>query len=442
MERRGQEPTPRLDIERALGRIYEDQMLQFTATGYRLYGYAETGEANMHTIQSGESEHVFRVPVKEPVLQKEVASLDELFDNDDHHYDDGQIADSIDTTEYKEWVESLIGPQAITQAAHMEVSRRELEGDSETLPCSNCQGKLRFEHACSCTMGGTTFIDMTDDSEAVSLRENGVADPDCGTCGGSGKQQNDCPVCEGCGKQAKYPQIILNNELTGEERTLRLNLAALIAAGEVEVDWVGQEKVYANDYQVADKIIRFNVSDYIDRNLAQMGIDKKNSARVTQYGIAMLQSERANITANRAWWRKHEGKVETGPMHTVRGRNLKTEVPTPASILENAQKNLAATFAHPYGKMKNEQGIVVAEKWTIRPLRPIDETLADIRTFLEQHHYTLGFSHSFIATGEVGPSFYILDSDGNALHQLSCEYYMRESLENAWLALQTVIKQK
>ncbi len=108
---------------------------------------------------------------------------------------------------------------------------------------------------------------MTEESEdsTVKLREDGVPDPDCGTCEGSGKTQNDCPYCEGCGMAAKYPHIILKNEVTGEERVLKLDLATLIVNGEVEVEWGGYEKLYPNDYQVGEKIIRFKVSAWIDK---------------------------------------------------------------------------------------------------------------------------------------------------------------------------------
>ena len=56
----------------------------------------------------------------------------------------------------------------------------------------------------------------------------------------------------------------------------------------------------------------------------------------------------------------------------------------------------------------------------------------------EEKGYTVGYSLSFIATGEVGPSFYLLDQNGNALTQLSVDYDVREAIENAKLALQNI----
>ena len=438
MERGNRDPAPQIDLEQALWRIHEGQMLQFTPTGFRLFEYVETGETDVRSMRAGESEYVFRVPVREPVIQKDVSSLDELFDANDeeYHYDDGRIADEINTDEFRAWLETLITPEDVKEAAANELERREVEGDEETIPCGNCKGKARFESNCSCTHGGTTFVDMTGETEhsTVKLREEGVPDPECGTCEGSGKTQNDCPYCEGCGMAAKYPHIILKNEVTGEERVLMLDLATLIVNDEVAVEWGGQEKLYPEDYQVGEKIIRFNVSAWIDRNLAEMGIDKENAARITGESIGKIESERANVIGRRAYWRKHEGEIKTGFNH---GQDNMTA----DDVLDAGQRSLAHTYAWPYGRIKDEDGVVVAEEWVMRPLRPIGDALEDIKTAMAEYRYTLGFTQSFIATGETGPSFFLLDKDGNALQQLSNDYYVRESLENAWLTFQKIREQ-
>jgi hypothetical protein len=215
-------------------------MLQFTADGFSLLGYIETGETRVHTIKVGESEFSARIPVKESVVQKTVANIDELFETRDesYHFDDGHTADKIDTAEFQAWVESLVTPEDVRAAAVKELERREVEGDEEMIPCGTCKGRARFENDCSCNNGGVTFVDLTETEKdsTVSLREKGVPDPDCGTCGGSGKMQNDCPYCEGCGQSVKYPYIILKNEVTGEERVLKLDLANLIVNEEIEVE--------------------------------------------------------------------------------------------------------------------------------------------------------------------------------------------------------------
>lgn len=430
MERGNQEPNPRCGLEEVLWRIDEGQMLQFTATGFRLFEYIETGETHVHSMKDGESEYVVRVPVREPVIQKDVSSLAEVFDPDeeDYHDDDGHIADEINTDEFKAWVESLVTPADVQEAAVKELERREVEGDEETIPCGNCKGKAHFEINCSCTRCGTIFVDMAEGS-TVKLREDGVPDPDCGTCEGSGKRQNDCSYCEGCGMAAKYPHIILRNEVTGEERVLKLDLAMLIVNGEVEVEWGGYEKLYPDDYQVGEKIIRFNVSSWIDKNIAEIGIDKENAARIRGDSIGKIESERANVIGRRAYWQKREGEVNTGFDH---GQDDMTA----DEVLNNGQRNVSHAYAWPYGKIKDDNGVAVAEEWVMRPRRPIEDALEDLKTAIGEHGYTLGFARSFIATGETGPSFFLLDNDGNALQQLSNDSCIRESLENAWLTFQ------
>lgn len=432
VERGNHEQRPEVKLEDALHRIYEDQMLQFTENGFRLYEYIETGETDIRAVKVGESEHVYRIPIKEPMLQKDVSRLAELFDPDeeDGHYDDGHV-NRIDTEEFRAWLESLLSPEEIQAAAIREFERRQTEGDTETVPCGNCKGKMQFESTCWCTHGGTTFTDITNESDGSTtrLRPEGEADPDCQTCEGSGKTTNNCPCCEGSGKAAKYPYIILQNEVTGEERILKLDLATLIVNGEVEVEYKGYEIQYPNDYQVSQKFLYFNVSDYIDRNIAGMGIDKANSALVSGEKIHMIESSRANTSSGSAWWRKRDGEVETGTKGN--SENLSAD-----EILEKAQMNISAAYAWPYGKIKDDEGVVRADKWLIRPLQPIENTFEDLKAAIIEQGYTLGFNHSFIATGEVGPSFYLLDSNGNALAQLSNEYSIRDSLENAWATFQ------
>lgn len=410
-------------------------MLQFTPSGFRLFEYIETGETAVHSAEVGEAEYVFRVPVSEPVLQKDVSSLTELFDSaaESFDYDDGRIADAIDTDEFRAWVESLTSPDDIKEAAAQELARRAVQGDEEIVPCTNCKGKARLEGSCSCTYGGTTFVDMTGESEGavVAMREDGQPDPGCGTCEGSGRTQGDCPYCEGCGKAAKYPSIILTNEVTGERSALKLDLAALIVNGEVDVEWGGYEKVYPHDFQASDKILRFNVSAYIDRNIAHMGIDKENVIRISGDGVYQIESERANVTGRHAYWRKREDTISTS-------FNKGQDDMAAADVLAEAQANLARAYAWPRGKIKNAEGVVIAEEWVLRPLRPIEDALEDLKTAVASYGYTLGFTQSFIATGETGPSFFLLDNEGNAVQQLSNCYYMRESLENAWLALQSL----
>jgi hypothetical protein len=385
-----QEPKPEIGLEQRLARIaYEGQMLQFAPTGFRLYQYMETGETVMRSIKAGESEHVFRVPVREPVLQKEAETIEGLFGEEDERVRYNPAAGEIEDEEYQIWKESLLKPEDLTAAADKELERREAEGDEETIACGNCRGKMHFEINCSCTHGGTTFMDLTDESETVKLREEGEPDPDCETCEGTGKYTNDCPCCQGSGLSTKYPQILLINEVTGEERLLKLDLAALVASGEIGMEVREHQSVYT-DFKAGNIILDLKLSDYIDRHIAAMGIDKENAVVASEYGVSKIPS----------------------------------------------QKDLSRAHAWSSGRSRDENGLLEPERWVMRPIRSFNETLEDLKISLAERGYTLGFSHTFIATGETGPSFFILDEHGQALQQISNDYDVRESLENAWLAVQ------
>jgi hypothetical protein len=277
-----------------------------------------------------------------------------------------------------------------------------------------------------------THTDLTGESEdaaPITLRESGTADPGCGACEGAGTRRVVCITCEGCGQTEKYPHIILKNAETGEQRVLRLDLAQLLANDDITADWTGTELVYY-DYEVSNKILRFRVSDYIDRNIAGMGIDQNNAAIAREDGLIKIDSTRANVTARPAFWRKQGDVIQKG---TVQDHDQAAD-----ETLYLGQEEIARLYGWPYSKVANAEGSVIGTEWLLRPVRPMEETLADMKTALAQHNFTLGYSRSFIATGESGPSFFLLDNDGNALTQLSSGYFMRESLENAWLAFQQI----
>ena len=153
-------------------------------------------------------------------MQNEASSLSELLDSDDkdYRYDDGRLADKIDTAEFKQWLASLIKPEDIVEAAKFELVRREIEGDQVTIPCSNCRGRVR----------------------------------------------NSCPDCEERG-QVRNTRASFCNEITGAERVLRLDLATLIVSNEVAVERDGYERIYLGDDQDGEQLLDFKVPDYIKK---------------------------------------------------------------------------------------------------------------------------------------------------------------------------------
>lgn len=435
MERISQDPEHQKDLERALWQIDESKMLLFTPTGYRLFGYVDTDETQVHTVKTGESEYVFRLPVKRPIILKEASNAVDLIDDEYEYRPDttDEVKHSIDDPEYKEWAEAQMTPKDLVVAAIQELDQRIAFGNEEKLPCQNCSGQAVFEVACTCTFGGVTFIDMVNAEEdsVTKLREHGVPDPGCGACAGSGKKTSDCPHCEGSGITAKYPTIILKNEMTGVVRELKLDIARLIVSGDAVIEESGDERDYLQGSKAAEKNLTIRLSPYIQKNLIEMGIDTQNSVRIVEDTIMKLQPEKADVFARRVWWKKQDDKVQ-------KGYGYKQKRMTPDDVLEAAQRALSHSFSWPYGKTKDADGVFVSEEWVIRPLRPLHEALSDLRVAVERHGVHLGFTNSFIATGESGPAFYLVDDEGRALQQLSSDYYIRESLENAWLAFQRI----
>lgn len=405
-------------------RLIHGAVVEFAADTFRFYTMEDTGETRL--VMDVE------VPEKAPVVQAEAASLSELLQSE--HPPERPSAgaqreeretSAIDTTELDAWKENLIQPEQIITAAKEELQRREVLGDSETIPCVNCNSEPYKELDCiECEayrelqrMEGEEF----EDDEAD-------ANPDCKLCDGSGTRLSECPYCEGTGETAKYPYLILENEMSGEQRVLKLDVAALIDENEAGIEWGGFTKVYSEDNQSSEQILKINIADYIDRNIAEIGVDKHNAMMIWEEGLTTIPSSHSNTEALRAHFGKHRGNTKTG-------FHLGHENMTAQEALENAQRGLARAHAWPRGKIKDEHGVAFAEQWTMRPLRPIEESLEDLKNAVAERGYTLGFSYSFIATGEVGPTWFVLGDGGEKLAKLDQDYDVRASIENAWLAL-------
>ena len=269
------------------------------------------------------------------------------------------------------------------------------------------------------------------------MREKGIPDPDCGRCEGSGKTPaSPCRRCNGCGKVAKYPIIILKNEMTGEERMLKLDVAALINEGEVKVIWYKLDNIDLRGVpsQYLRRNLRFKVSDYIARNMIEIDIDTENSVRRAKldddrdfiYEISLNQTD---IDAQNASWRECAGQVKT--YHA--DQNISAH-----EILDRAQKGMHDIGSGYYPEIKDSDGMIIAKEWVFRPLRPFKNALGDMRTAVAAYGYSLGLSNSFIETGMTGPAFFLLDDAGRNLGKLGANHDMRMALENSWLNFQKI----
>jgi len=437
MEKSEQQPKPAIELETILADLIpNEQLLQFAADGVSLYGLVASGDTRTTSLKVGESEMVIKVPTKEPMLLRQAVTVEDVLAPQKYVNDfeppkyATDITGEIQDSDFESWQDGLVKPEQIKEAAEEELLRRDVEGDTEFLPCGNCKGKMQFDIGCSCTEGGMTFIDMTHESpaETISQREKGVADPDCQKCGGEGHFMNNCPACAGSGTMLKYPTLVIVNELTDERRAIRLDVAAMIVAGATEVTMYEEDKQLPSAIS-SSRVLKFNTSDYVERVMDDMGIDIENSGRMMNGFMVDVMTGRLNTIGQEVFWRKFgpDGKVISG-----QGRNrvnTPEEAKSASEILADAQSDMARNFA----RANDTSGL---DEWILRPRRPMMEALEDLKSVVLANGYTLGLMHSFIATGQVGPSFYLLRDNGTPVIQLSNDYTLRESVENAWLAFQ------
>jgi hypothetical protein len=161
------------------------------------------------------------------------------------------------------------------------------------------------------------------------------------------------------------------------------------------------------------------------------------------------------------YWRKTEGKVEQSWRYY--GNSLATEEFVPEQAFYGTQRSIARHFAWPgvlvqdlqknpeavrkealneYGKVLNKDNVVEEVAIPIKEARPLTNQLNNLINGVEIAGFKLGFANSFIATGETGPSFYLMDQEGNAIAQLSNDYSLRESAANAFISLLTILEKR
>lgn len=455
MERLRQEDLP--DLESILHSIYDadGKMLQFTSNEIIVLETFETGETEHRSMRTKDQEYVFNVPVKELRVTRAYHSLALLKEElvvPRRPYDDG-VVHEVDYPAFLEWKASLPDTEGFKSAALEIIS--EDSGD-ETVVCGNCSGKLVFTHTCSCTEGSLHFYDMTDGTELSDAPEDGMPDPDCTKCHGSGESSNNCPGCNAKGYMIKYPKLRIINEETGENELLTLDVARMLANDEISVTPAGWQNLYETGSIIAEHHWQFNVEDAIARTMGRLGIDPGNSGVVSN-GRIYMNSPLINRSDTRRWVMKDN---EITISNRYRGSD---ETPTPKEMLLGAQKSIASGYGRifmtedehaggtkrmqeialqRYGRVVNEDGIPIETIRTFRPMRPMEEAFNDLLDSVTSQGLTLGYALSFIATGETGPSFYLMTKEGVPMTQLSNDYGVRYSIENAWIAFQRILERK
>jgi hypothetical protein len=421
--------TPEV-LKDVLNALPEHQMVQFADDGVRIYGFIETGETRNDVFRVGEATMSFSVPVREPLIQREAASITDLIQP---HGEPIDLADPpdwfpsryrIDGEAFAEWKRGFEESMPALEAAARKIVESRPPGfEQESTLCSNCKGKCEFESPCTCKEGGFTHVDLETD-ESFSEREPGEPDPDCGTCHGSGQKKSDCPVCRGAGTLPKYPTLTMVNEITGEEREIVMDIAGLINEGSLGVD-IRVEEMTFQTFNKGDEdgscSYQLEWRDFISNQARELGIDVEHTMIRSVPGYLRQLGEVVRDEAlhhSAAYWEKKEGVITTIPP--------KYDM---EDSLEEAQRSLARTYAFKHPKDETPLGEV---RMVFHPVRPAVETLADLRGAIEAAGYRLSFGRGFIATEESGPAFFVTDQHGGVVAELSAEHDVRTSLENAW----------
>lgn len=412
---------------RALLNLPEEQALQFTPDGMRLLQFVDTGETGEVQAVFGQAVFSFSQPKQEPLLVRELNTPEELLE--DEWLVAGTADRPITDPDYLSWKAALPLPEDLQAVATEQLQDRTFE---KQIACGSCQGLGLKSGSCSCTYSEATFDD-DDEDEA-----EGVADPECVDCEGTGKYVDDCTMCQGIGHMTKYPVIKLVSEESGAVDWLSLDLMTLVASGELPVEWQSSETTNDDQFQSAGQRLMLRLDQCIERRVTGLGAEPKDTAIVTPDGqIIPLETSHLNIKVLEARWSKRQGAVRQG-MHDGRRTRMPRRYDTMNDVnFDDLQRKLAAERAL-YGRalrVSNGPSSDEDEVWQLRPLRPVLESFQDLQSAAWARGTTLGYRRDYIATGTMGPAFYLFDGQGKPLHRLSADFTLREALENAWQAL-------
>ena len=409
-------------LDQAASVIGKHRILQFTVNGVRLINMVESGDTQLvrNTIgDEAEFEIFTKVPVKEPLPDKEFPSLEDFLQGGSkrakkisegysEYRDAGtprnkNVGKPITTPEYLRWKETLPSKGDIITAVH-----RLAEIPPEERPVEGEYSEKVVEFDCLCTHGGVVFMDLVEEDESVSLREEGDPNPNCSQCAGTGRLThisiNDPKA------NAKPREFTLVNETTEDSIDLVLDLPRLVVNGEMDLDidlvtrrFSGKQPEYLSED--AAYVVTFQVNQYIAKQAKLIGIDMDRAFVVREGGVVGPEWEFQDWGIRFGWgWNNHNGQF----MYS-RPKYKDIEI-----LIQQAQSNL------------RQHGTVI-----LRSAGSEEMNFAEIRSKLEKLGLTLGLGLGFIATEELGIAFYALDQTGKLLGELAVAHRSDVGLEEA-----------
>ena len=372
-----------VQIERLLERVTEDELLEISSSDARLFRMVETGETELRTIATGETEYVFKVPVTEPLLQAEYkvsfAGIAEKREDKGHW--PGEESDEL-----KEPARKLLAERTYDE--------------DETITCTNCRGACTFQVKCMCTEGGIVFRDM-ETGESDQLRERGQPDADCDSCNGTGERCSNCPMCRAQGFNYLYPRLTLVNEATGASKTVVLDAAQLLSTGELPV--------LSTPHALVIKITSLKL--VVAREL---GLDPDTVyGTADSYGLYEIDDPRSEIYI----YRKNVEQMTAG------------------ETIKHIQQELARKYSHDFSSEHDERGAVRGQIVRLKQGEPLRESFERLIALAESHGYKIGYRRGFLETGTTGPTIVLLDQNGQPVDELSSDYHLSVAVQDALVRL-------
>jgi hypothetical protein len=376
-------------LEDLMLEIYEDNLLLISTQQAELYDLVELGNYGLHEVKIGETEYVTRAAIKSPILNKvykiSLKKYSEVYKLDNRK-------EEIITDKFKDAALSL---------------NKEPVNPEEKITCVNCRGQAQFTYNCSCIDGGVVLTDF-ELNETTQLRQVGLPDSNCRSCSGTGEHTTDCMTCAGTGLIYKYPKLTLVNDATGQYSTELLDVASLITSGKLLI---------ASTYEGVR--IEAKLPELMQNMGKFVGIQSNSVVGVGVYGNYELGNDNYGVNVHPL------GNTRCGP-----SKDTSTSL-TQHQIIEQLQRNVSYLFARKSTNVLDSKGVARGVDIRVVEKPNVTNLLNELVEIIEYKDFRLGFTKSFIATGETGPSFIILDKDMQSVCTLATEYSLSFAIINA-----------
>lgn len=375
----------------------------------------QDGDARFVQFYSGKVRLVSRTQIDdvyEPIVIGEYDNLEDLYmvaktENDRNQlidqaarkgsdlylYDDSdvQVVDTPFIEELDQFIKEGVSEQDIIDAARETVAYREATGlDEATLMCNLCKG------------GGCTW-------------------------------------CDGEGSIAKYPEITISNLAGGERITLDLNIAEMIARGDISVKKTIFSKAYSHGSVSYEEGLYVLFSESMQRQLSGFNLDPDSSALLVDGKIHSVEALNFDLRVATNYWNRNGDTADIDPSEITYSRCAHamggsmglmggSKDYTAHELIFIAQHQVSQFL----GSVFNNKGFNPKESWNIEviPMKTADESLVELQKLVNNKGYCLSYTN-FLAIGN-NFMFLMQDESGNTVESLAInEYSFRMALENA-----------